>query len=49
LETDLRAALGDRYEQLLAQAHTIDLDRAVDELVESDPVVKRFSDAGGRP
>jgi predicted ATPase len=49
LETDLRAALGDRYEQLLAQAHTIDLDRAVDELVESDPVVERFSDAGGRP
>jgi tetratricopeptide (TPR) repeat protein len=49
LEAELGAALGDRYEQLLDHARTIDLDRAVDELVESDSVAERFSDAGGRP
>jgi hypothetical protein len=41
----VRAALGDRYEQALAQARTIDLDRAVAELIESDPVAKRLSES----
>ncbi len=49
LDRELRAALGDRYEQMLAQARTIDLDRAVAELVESDPVAQRLSDGGDRP
>ena len=49
LDTELRTALGDRYEQVLAQARTIDLDRAVDELVKFDPVAQRFSDGGGSP
>jgi hypothetical protein len=34
---------------MLAQARTIDLDRAVAELVESDPVAQRLSDGGDRP
>ena len=46
LDWELRAALGDRYEQVLAKARTIDLDRAVAELVESDPVAQRFFDGG---
>jgi ATP/maltotriose-dependent transcriptional regulator MalT len=37
LDTDLRAALGDRYEQVVAQATTVDLDRTIEELIESDP------------
>jgi hypothetical protein len=37
LDGELRAALGDRYEQAITQARTIDLGRAVAELVESDP------------
>jgi predicted ATPase len=37
LDTDLRAALGDRYEQVVAQANTVDLDRTIEELIESDP------------
>ncbi len=37
LDTDLRAALGDRYDQVVAQANTIDLDRTIEELIESDP------------
>jgi len=45
LDGELRAALGDRYEQALAKARTIDLDRAVAELVESDPVAQRLSDS----
>ena len=49
LDRELRAALGDRYEQVLAKARTIDLDRAVAELVESDPVAQRFSDGGDGP
>jgi hypothetical protein len=39
-DTELRAALGDRYEEVLAQSQTIDLDRAIDELVESDPAAQ---------
>jgi hypothetical protein len=46
LDADLRAALGDRYEQLLAQARTVDLDRAIAELVESDPTAQQLSKAG---
>jgi predicted ATPase len=45
LDGELRAALGDRYEQAITQARTIDLDRAVAELVESDPVAQRLSDS----
>jgi hypothetical protein len=45
LETDLRAALGgDGYEQALARARTVDFDRAVDALIESDPAAQRSSD-----
>jgi hypothetical protein len=47
LETDLQAALGDRYEQLLSEARTIDLDHAIDELVESDPATQQLSHSGG--
>ena len=49
LDGELRAALGDRYEQALAKARTIDLDRAVAELVESDPVAQRLSDSRDGP
>src|SRR5512133_2261739 len=49
LDGELRAALGDRYEQALAQARTIDLDQAVAELVESDPVAQRLSDSRDGP
>jgi predicted ATPase len=49
LDTELRAALGDRYEQVLAQARTTDLDRAIGELVESESPVQRLPDAGGWP
>jgi ATP/maltotriose-dependent transcriptional regulator MalT len=49
LDGELRAALGDRYEQALAQTRTIDLDRAVAELVESDPVAQRLSDSRDAP
>jgi predicted ATPase len=45
LDGELRAALGDRYEQAITQARTINLDRAVAELVESDPVAQRLSDS----
>jgi hypothetical protein len=45
LDGELRTALGDRYEQAITQARTIDLDRAVAELVESDPVAQRLSDS----
>jgi hypothetical protein len=41
LDTELRAALSDRYEQMFAQARTAGLDRAVDELIESDPAAGR--------
>jgi predicted ATPase len=41
LDTELRAALGERYKLMFAQAHTVDLDRAVDELLESDPAATR--------
>jgi tetratricopeptide (TPR) repeat protein len=41
LDTELRTALGDRYEQMFAQARTAGLDRAVDELIESDPAAAR--------
>jgi hypothetical protein len=37
LETELRTTLGNRYEQLLAEAQTGDLDQMVDELIESEP------------
>jgi hypothetical protein len=37
---ELRAALGDRYEEVVAQARTVDLDQAVDELIESDPAAQ---------
>jgi predicted ATPase len=49
LEGELRAALGDRYEQAITQARTIDLDQAVAELVESDPVAQRLSDSRDGP
>jgi predicted ATPase len=49
LDTELRAALGDRYEQLLAQARTTDLDRAIGELVESESAAELLRDAGGWP
>jgi predicted ATPase len=49
LDGEVRAALGDRYEQALAQARTIDLDRAVAELIESDPVAKRLSESRDGP
>jgi beta-glucosidase len=32
-----RSPLGDRYEQVVAQATTVDLDRTIEELIESDP------------
>jgi hypothetical protein len=48
-DTELRAALGDRYEQVLAQARTTDLDRAIGELVQSEPAAQRLPDAGGWP
>jgi hypothetical protein len=41
LDTELRAALGERYKLMFVQAHTVDLDRAVDELLESDPAATR--------
>jgi ATP/maltotriose-dependent transcriptional regulator MalT len=48
LVAELRAALGgDRYEELLAQARTVDWESAVDELVKSDPAAQRSSDGGG--
>jgi predicted ATPase len=47
LDTELRAALGDRYEQVLAEARTADLDRAVGELVESESAAQRMPAAGG--
>jgi predicted ATPase len=43
-DTELRAALGDQYEQVLARARNTDFDRAVGELVESDPAAQRSSD-----
>jgi hypothetical protein len=43
LDTELRAALGERYKLMFAQAHTVDLDRAVDELLESDPAATRYA------
>jgi hypothetical protein len=46
---ELRAALGDRYEQAITQARTIDLDRAVAELIESDPVAQRWSESRDGP
>jgi hypothetical protein len=49
LDAELRAAFGDRYEQVLANARNIDLDRAVAELVESDPVAQRLTDSGSGP
>jgi predicted ATPase len=45
LDAGLRAGLGGRYEQMLAQARTVDLDRAIDELVESDPGNDRLDSA----
>jgi predicted ATPase len=41
LETELRAALGDRYEQLLAEAQSADLDQVVAELIEPEPAAAR--------
>jgi hypothetical protein len=32
LETDLRAALGDRYDELVAEARQVDFDAAITEL-----------------
>ena len=49
LDAEPRAGLGDRYEQVLADARNIDLDRAVAELVESDPVAQRLTDSGSGP
>lgn len=46
-DAELRAALGERYEQVLAQANTVDWERAVDELVEADPATQQFTDSGG--
>jgi predicted ATPase len=46
-DAELRAALGERYEQVLAQASTADFDRAIDELVEADPATQQFTDGGG--
>ena len=46
-DTDLRAALGDRYEQVLAEAGTIDLDPAIEKLIASDSTAQRISDAAG--
>jgi hypothetical protein len=43
-DTELQAALGDRYQQVLVEARTLDWDRAIDELVESDPAAQRLSD-----
>ena len=37
LATDLKAALGDRYEQLLAEARTLDFDDAIGRLTRSQP------------
>jgi predicted ATPase len=44
-DTELRAALGDRYGQILAEASTIDLDQAIEKLIESDPTAQQISDA----
>jgi predicted ATPase len=49
LDGELRAALGDRYEQAITQARTIDLDRAVAELIESDPVAQRLAESRDGP
>jgi predicted ATPase len=49
LDAELRAALGDRYDQVLAQARTTDLDRAIGELVESELAAQRLPNAGGWP
>ena len=43
-DADLRTALGDRYEQVLAEASTIDLDRAIEKLIESDPAAQQISE-----
>jgi predicted ATPase len=43
-DTELQAALGDRYQQVLVEARTLDWDRAIDELIESDPAAQRLSD-----
>jgi ATP/maltotriose-dependent transcriptional regulator MalT len=43
-DADLRAALGDRYEHVLAEASTIDLDRAIEELIESDPTAQQIDE-----
>jgi predicted ATPase len=43
LDAELRAALGDRYEQVLAEAETVDLDGAVDELIESEPTAQQLA------
>ena len=37
LTTDLKAALGERYEQLLAEARDVDLDEAIIQLTRSQP------------
>jgi hypothetical protein len=46
-DTELRTALGDRYERVLAQARTTDLDRAIGELVECESAAQPPPDAGG--
>jgi hypothetical protein len=44
LDAELRSVLGDRYQQVLAQARRLDWDRAIDELIDSDPAAQRSSD-----
>jgi predicted ATPase len=46
LDAELRAALGDRYEQVLAQSQTEDLNKAVGELIEAEPAARRLLDDG---
>ncbi len=47
LDAELRAALGDRYEQVLAQSQTGDLNNAVGELIEAEPAARRLLDEDG--
>jgi predicted ATPase len=42
-ETDLQAALGDRYEKVLAEAETVDLTQAVGELIQSEPMARQLA------
>ncbi len=46
-DVELRAALGDRYEQVLAQSQTEDLNKAVGALIEGEPAARQLLHNGG--